>query len=119
MDAGRIVISGGASQNLACVLQVFSDPVYTRNVWLVSPTYYLACGMFEDAGFGDKLRAVREDAEGIDVDFLERELNKSEERAVADGNLEPVRYIYSLLDLATSTDNSAEIEAPTAMEEDI
>ncbi|EZF27582.1 hypothetical protein H112_00422 [Trichophyton rubrum D6] len=89
VDAGRIVISGGASQNLACVLQVFSDPVYTRNVWLVSPTYYLACGMFEDAGFGDKLRAVREDAEGIDVDFLERELNKSEERAVADGNLEP------------------------------
>ncbi|EGD97442.1 aminotransferase [Trichophyton tonsurans CBS 112818] len=33
VDAGRIVISGGASQNLACVLQVFSDPVYTRNVW--------------------------------------------------------------------------------------
>ncbi|DAA74082.1 TPA_exp: putative Aminotransferase [Trichophyton benhamiae CBS 112371] len=89
VDAGRIAISGGASQNLACVLQVFSDPVYTRNVWLVSPTYYLACGMFDDAGFGDKLRAVREDAEGIDVGFLERELKKSEERAVADGNLEP------------------------------
>lgn len=93
VDAGRIAISGGASQNLACVLQVFSDPVYTRNVWLVSPTYYLACGMFDDAGFGDKMRAVREDAEGIDVDFLERELRKSEERAVADGNLTPVRCI--------------------------
>ncbi|EFR04094.1 aminotransferase [Nannizzia gypsea CBS 118893] len=89
VDAGRIVISGGASQNLACVLQVYTDPVYTRNVWLVSPTYYLACPMFEDAGFGDKMRAVREDAEGIDLDFLERELKKSEERAEADGNLTP------------------------------
>lgn len=28
----RICITGGASQNLACVLQTFTDPVYTRNV---------------------------------------------------------------------------------------
>lgn len=30
----RIAISGGASQNLACILQTFTDPVYTRNVWM-------------------------------------------------------------------------------------
>jgi DNA-binding transcriptional MocR family regulator len=30
----RICISGGASQNLACLLQTFTDPVYTRNVWM-------------------------------------------------------------------------------------
>ncbi|KAF3481172.1 aminotransferase [Arthroderma uncinatum] len=110
VGANRIVISGGASQNLACVLQVFSDPVYTRNIWLVSPTYYLACGIFEDAGFGDKMRAVREDAEGIDIAALERELKKSEEQAVADGNLTPKlklprpwRKIYKHIIYATPT----------------
>ncbi|KAK2865262.1 hypothetical protein FQN49_003755 [Arthroderma sp. PD_2] len=110
VEAGRIVISGGASQNLACVLQVFSDPIYTRNIWLVSPTYYLACGIFEDAGFGDKMRAVREDAEGIDIDLLEREIKKSEERAIADGNLTPKiklprpwRKIYKHIIYATPT----------------
>src|ERR1700712_1030788 len=30
----RIVISGGASQNLACILQGFTDPVYNRQVWM-------------------------------------------------------------------------------------
>lgn len=30
----RITITGGASQNLACLLQVFTDPIYTRNVWI-------------------------------------------------------------------------------------
>lgn len=33
-SAERIVISGGASQNLACILQTFTDPIYTRNVWM-------------------------------------------------------------------------------------
>ena len=39
----RIIISGGASQNLASVLQVFSDPHITKRVWMVEPTYFLAC----------------------------------------------------------------------------
>lgn len=45
----RICITGGASQNLACVLQVYSDPVYT-SVWMVAPCYFLACRIFEDSG---------------------------------------------------------------------
>lgn len=45
----RICITGGASQNLACVLQVFSDPGVTR-VWMVVPTYFLAMRVFEDSG---------------------------------------------------------------------
>ena len=45
----RICITGGASQNLACVLQVFSDPVFTK-VWMVAPCYFLACRIFEDSG---------------------------------------------------------------------
>ena len=80
----RICISGGASQNLACILQVFSDPVYTRNVWMVSPTYFLACRIFEDNGFCGKLRSVPEDAEGIDIQFLERSLRESDRAASLD-----------------------------------
>lgn len=73
-DPARICITGGASQNLAAALQVFSDPNITKRVWMVTPCYYLACRIFEDAGFAGKLRAVREDDEGIDVEALEREL---------------------------------------------
>ena len=87
----RLCITGGASQNLACLLQVFSDPGYTRNIWIVSPSYMLAFRIFDDSGFSKKLRAVPEDDEGIDIDFLKREIKKSEEKAVSDGNNKPVR----------------------------
>ena len=90
----RICITGGASQNLACLLQTFTDPLYTRNVWMVAPTYYLACRIFDDSGFAGKLRGVPEDREGIDVDFLSKQLQLSEKKAVAEGNLEPVRIPY-------------------------
>ena len=91
----RICITGGASQNLACVLQVFTDPVYTRNVWMVDPTYHLAGRMMDDAGFAGRVRGVPEDDEGIDLDFLERGLRMAEETAVAEGNMEPVRYHHT------------------------
>ena len=89
VTAERICISGGASQNLACILQTFTDPIYTRNVFMVAPTYYLACRIFNDSGFDDRLRAVPEDEEGIDLDYLERALQQSELQAVADGNTSP------------------------------
>ncbi|KAL8841255.1 MAG: hypothetical protein Q9176_003348 [Flavoplaca citrina] len=71
----RICITGGASQNLACVLQVFSDPVYTKFVWMVSPTYFRVCPIFEDNAFAGRLRSVPEDDEGIDVQFLRQRLS--------------------------------------------
>ncbi|KAE8398055.1 pyridoxal phosphate-dependent transferase [Aspergillus pseudonomiae] len=77
VGAERICISGGASQNLACVLQVFTDPMHTRYVWMVEPIYHLVFGIFQDAGFYNRLRAVPEDECGIDVDFLEKALQKS------------------------------------------
>jgi len=43
---------------------------------MVAPCYYLACRIFEDAGFGGRLRAVPESRDGIDVDYLERELKR-------------------------------------------
>ncbi|KIX92676.1 uncharacterized protein Z520_11528 [Fonsecaea multimorphosa CBS 102226] len=89
VSSERICISGGASQNLACILQTFTDPIYTRNVWMVAPTYYLACRIFNDSGFDNKLRAVPEDAEGIDLSYLERRLRESEKRAMAENNTSP------------------------------
>ena len=87
----RITITGGASQNLACILQVFSDPLFTRNIWMVAPCYMLAYRIFDDSGFHGKLKAVPEDDEGVNIDFLRREIRKSEEKAAREGNNEPVR----------------------------
>ncbi|KAK8060794.1 hypothetical protein PG996_010724 [Apiospora saccharicola] len=88
-DVERIAVSGGASQSVACILQSFTDPAYTRAVWMVSPCYFLACPIFADAGLGGagKLRSVPEDEEGIDLEFLEAGLRKSaEEDAAARGD---------------------------------
>lgn len=80
-DPERVSISGGASQSIACVLQSFTDPAYTRAVWIVAPCYYLGCAIFEDAGFKGRLKATPEDEEGIDLNVLEakiRELDAKE-----------------------------------------
>ncbi|KAF2437776.1 PLP-dependent transferase [Karstenula rhodostoma CBS 690.94] len=86
----RIAVTGGASQNLANLLQVFTDPVYTRNVWIVAPAYMLAFRIFDDSGL--KLRAVPEDEQGIDIKYLRSEIRKTEDRAQAQSNSsEPIK----------------------------
>ncbi len=50
----------------------------------------LSFRIFDDAGFQKKLRAVPEDDEGIDIEFLRREIRKSEEKARLDKNDQPV-----------------------------
>jgi DNA-binding transcriptional MocR family regulator len=85
----RLAITGGASQNLACILQTFSDPSFT-SVWLVSPVYFLACGIFEDNGFHGRMRSVPEDEEGIDIAYLQRELVESDTIAETVGKAKPV-----------------------------
>lgn len=77
----RLCITGGASQNLGCLLNVYTDPSYTKKIWIVAPSYFLAFRIFEDAGFGaedGRMRAVPEDGEGLDIAFLEREVDKCE-----------------------------------------
>ncbi|KAI4184098.1 MAG: hypothetical protein LQ348_004597 [Seirophora lacunosa] len=78
-NPNRICITGGASQNLACLLQVFSDPLYTSFIWQVSPTYFKVCPIFEDNAFHGRLRSVPEDDEGIDVDFLKLRLQEADD----------------------------------------
>ncbi|ATY66359.1 Pyridoxal phosphate-dependent transferase [Cordyceps militaris] len=74
-DPARLCITGGASQNLACVLQSFSDAHATRAVWAVAPVYHLAVPIFRDAGFGaGRVRATPEDEDGVDVDALESKI---------------------------------------------
>ncbi|KAK7955770.1 uncharacterized protein PG986_004992 [Apiospora aurea] len=82
-DIERVAVSGGASQSVACILQSFTDPAYTRAVWMVAPCYFLACPIFADAGFGSRMRAVPEDEEGIELAVLEAGLRKSEEEDAA------------------------------------
>ena len=86
----RIAISGGASQNLARILQTYTDPVFTRTCFLVAPVYFLACRIFCDSGFDGRLKAVPEDEEGIDLEALRRGLEESERKASEEGNTEPV-----------------------------
>lgn len=81
----RICVTGGASQSLASILQVFTDPLYTQNVWMVAPTYYLACRLFDDAGFAGKLKSIPEDDQGIDIGFLSQKIKLSDQEAAAGG----------------------------------
>lgn len=84
----RLTITGGASQSLACILQVFTDPNITQNVYMVAPTYFLACRIFEDSGFAGRLKAVPENGQGIDVCYLEKLLCRAKCAAVdADGGV--------------------------------
>jgi DNA-binding transcriptional MocR family regulator len=83
----RLCITGGASQNLACILQVFTDPLYTQRIWMVTPCYFLACRIFVDSGFHNRLRAVPEDEEGIDVNYLERKIRETFANPPANGKM--------------------------------
>ncbi|KAB8232889.1 aminotransferase-like domain-containing protein [Aspergillus alliaceus] len=94
-DADRICISGGASQNLACALQVFTDPRHTECVWTAEPTYHLIFNIFQDAGFYGRLRAVPEDENGIDVDFLENALKSAREHPPVAAPKRPYRKTYT------------------------
>ena len=116
-----IAITGGASQNLGCVMQVFTDPVYTRNVWIVAPSYMLAFRIFEDNGFAGKMRAVPEDEEGIDTDFLRREIAASEAKARSEGNIRPVsgRRSHTSSIMADLSCLQIEIEANSTILQDI
>lgn len=75
----RICISNGASANLENILAKFTEPGYTRRVWMIEPSYFLACPIFTDAGFEGRLRGVPEDEDGLDIEFLRSALRSVED----------------------------------------
>lgn len=80
---------------MANILQGFTDPAYTRAVWAVSPCYFLAVPIFEDAGFAvgnGKLKGVREDEEGVDLEELERGILEVEGSKEWPGK--PVSFVF-------------------------
>ncbi|KAF5541762.1 aminotransferase [Fusarium mexicanum] len=100
-DPNRICVTGGASQSLACVLQSFTDPAYTRAIWMVAPCYFLAASIFEDSGFANRLKAVSEDDDGLNTEELEQKLiaydeswTKSNSKTKPSKSVEPNRKLY-------------------------
>jgi DNA-binding transcriptional MocR family regulator len=79
----RLFLTNGASAALAMALTLFTSPTtgYTKAAFLVSPTYFLAGCIFEDAGFADKLHAVPFQGTSIDFEVLERKLKEVEATA--------------------------------------
>jgi DNA-binding transcriptional MocR family regulator len=76
--AERICITNGASGNLDNILARFSEPGYTRRIWMIEPSYFLACPIFTDNGYQGRLRGVPEDEEGLDIDFLRAAIEQVE-----------------------------------------
>ncbi|QSZ34580.1 hypothetical protein DSL72_006174 [Monilinia vaccinii-corymbosi] len=84
-EADRICITGGASQNLACILQTYTDARFTR-VWMVTPGYFLAGRIFDDSGL--RVAAVGEGDDGVDLDVLERKIKVAEKE---DAGVKPIK----------------------------
>lgn len=68
----RLCITGGASQNLACLLQAFTDPLYTQNIWIVAPAYALSFRIFDDAGFHRNFERFQKMMRGLMSTISER-----------------------------------------------
>jgi DNA-binding transcriptional MocR family regulator len=85
----ELCITGGESLGLAAILQKFTDPVYTRTCWLVAPSPRKCVRIFEDAGLEGKIQFVPEDAEGLDIEALERGISEAEAAATAAVNVRP------------------------------
>lgn len=102
-DTERLAITGGASQSIANVLLSFTDPVITRAVWFVAPTYHLASNIFEDAGFKHRLRATPEDEDGVNLEILENKILALEEEEKhlpkSKACAVPCRHMYTLSSL--------------------
>ncbi|EWZ49145.1 aminotransferase [Fusarium oxysporum Fo47] len=81
IEPGQLFITPGASAALAMLLTRFTSPNFTQFIWMIEPTYFLACPAFREAGFDGRLRGVPEDVEGLDIDFLRTGLTGAEAEA--------------------------------------
>ncbi|EFR04289.1 aminotransferase [Nannizzia gypsea CBS 118893] len=112
-EVDEVCITAGASQGLVTVLQVLADPRYTRRVWMVAPCFYLACRIFEDAGFRGRLRAVPETDDGIDLAYLEQSMKEVDAEAVEEVERDGRRYRH-LIYLVPTFSNPSGRSVPLA-----
>jgi DNA-binding transcriptional MocR family regulator len=87
VTADRVAVTNGASNGLATVLQKFTDPAYTVAVWMVEPTYFLACPIFRDAGLAARIRGVPEGPDGVDLEALREAMEGIDRLSVAAARL--------------------------------
>ncbi|KAI1848942.1 hypothetical protein JX266_005370 [Neoarthrinium moseri] len=85
----RVLVTNGASNGLATILQKFADPGYTRTIWMVEPAYHLAAPIFRDAGFAGRIRGVPEGEAGVDFEYLRAALREVERDLVLFGGGPP------------------------------
>ncbi|SCU99750.1 LANO_0F03466g1_1 [Lachancea nothofagi CBS 11611] len=71
-----INLTSGASYGMLNLLLQTTLPHtgYTRQAFVISPTYFLINDAFIDAGFRNKITAIREKDDGIDLDTLQKHL---------------------------------------------
>lgn len=81
LSPDRICVTNGASGNLDNVLARFTDPGYTRAIWMVEPSYFLACPIFVDNGYQGMMKGVPEDDEGLDIGLLRKGLAQADKDA--------------------------------------
>ncbi|KAK6536583.1 hypothetical protein TWF281_000810 [Arthrobotrys megalospora] len=66
-----INLTSGASNGLSKALELFTNPIggYTRRAFILTPVYFLACPIFQDAGFSNLLTAIPLTSCGTSLDF--------------------------------------------------
>ncbi|KAK6503109.1 hypothetical protein TWF481_008144 [Arthrobotrys musiformis] len=70
-DPEMINLTSGASNGLSKALELFTNPIggYTRRAFILTPVYFLACPIFQDAGFSNILTAISLTSCGTSLDF--------------------------------------------------
>ena len=76
VEPDLLAITCGASSGLANTCLQFTDPQYTHRIFMITPAYFLAARIFEDAGYGNKMCAIDECTDGLDVEQLRSILEK-------------------------------------------
>ncbi|KAH3901851.1 related to 2-aminoadipate transaminase [Saccharomycodes ludwigii] len=72
-----INLTNGASYGILNILELTACPIYTKQVFIISPTYFLINDIFVDAGYSGKLCSIKETEGGSSIDF-KKLLNKLE-----------------------------------------
>lgn len=74
-DPDTVNLTGGASYGIANILASLTDPTtVTKQIFVVSPTYFLINYALVDAGYADKLTAIAETGGGeYDIDLADLE----------------------------------------------